>query len=93
MRMLIVWAYPAGEEVDARGRRSSLYVIEHAVRWALELGADFRLGDEELLRKERLGMEAGATDHIVGRTIWQRSFDDALTMGWQLAEGRRRLGR
>jgi class I fructose-bisphosphate aldolase len=37
---LIVWAYPRGEAVDAKGGKESPYAIEYAARVACELGAD-----------------------------------------------------
>jgi fructose-bisphosphate aldolase, class I len=37
---VIVWAYPRGVAVDAKGGRDSLYAIDYAARVALELGAD-----------------------------------------------------
>ncbi len=37
---LIVWAYPRGEAIDARGGRDTLYAIDYAARVAQELGAD-----------------------------------------------------
>ncbi|HEV8189988.1 MAG TPA: hypothetical protein VGP82_00650 [Ktedonobacterales bacterium] len=37
---IIVWAYPRGEAIDAKGGRDSLYAIDYAARVALELGAD-----------------------------------------------------
>ncbi|MFW9835472.1 MAG: class I fructose-bisphosphate aldolase [Candidatus Thorarchaeota archaeon] len=37
---IIVWAYPRGEAVDAKGGRNSLYAIDYAARVADELGAD-----------------------------------------------------
>ena len=37
---IIVWAYPRGEAVDAKGGRDSLYAIDYAARVANELGAD-----------------------------------------------------
>lgn len=36
---LIVWAYPRGEAVDAKGGPDSSYAIESAVRMAVEMGA------------------------------------------------------
>lgn len=48
---LIVWAYPRGEAIDAKGGRDSLYAIDYAARTACELGADLvklnmpKLGD------------------------------------------------
>ncbi len=37
---LIVWAYPRGRDVDAKGGRDSLYMVEYAARVAMEMGAD-----------------------------------------------------
>lgn len=36
----IVWSYPRGEAVDAKGGKESPYAIEYAARVACELGAD-----------------------------------------------------
>jgi len=38
---LIVWSYPRGSAVAARGGRESFYAIDYAARAAAELGADF----------------------------------------------------
>lgn len=37
---LIVWAYPRGEAVEAKGGNSSFYAVDYAARIASELGAD-----------------------------------------------------
>jgi class I fructose-bisphosphate aldolase len=37
---LIMWAYPRGEAVEAKGGRDSLYAVDYAARVACELGAD-----------------------------------------------------
>ena len=36
---LVVWAYPRGEFVDAKGGKESSYMVESAVRMAVEMGA------------------------------------------------------
>ena len=36
----MVWSYPRGEAIDAKGGASSLYAVDYAARVALELGAD-----------------------------------------------------
>jgi class I fructose-bisphosphate aldolase len=36
----IVWAYPRGEAIEAKGGRDSLYAVDYATRVANELGAD-----------------------------------------------------
>ncbi len=37
---LIVWAYPRGPAVDAKGGKDSFYAVDYAARTASELGAD-----------------------------------------------------
>ncbi|MFI5272398.1 MAG: class I fructose-bisphosphate aldolase [Ktedonobacterales bacterium] len=37
---VIVWAYPRGAAIDAKGGRDSLYAVDYATRVASELGAD-----------------------------------------------------
>lgn len=37
---IVMWAYPRGEHVDAKGGRDSIYAIDYAARVAQELGAD-----------------------------------------------------
>lgn len=37
---IIVWSYPRGEAIEAKGGRDSLYAVDYAARVAAELGAD-----------------------------------------------------
>lgn len=37
---LIVWSYPRGVSIDARGGKDSFYAVDYAARTASELGAD-----------------------------------------------------
>ena len=37
---LIVWAYPRGSAIEARGGKDSFYAVDYAARTASELGAD-----------------------------------------------------
>jgi class I fructose-bisphosphate aldolase len=37
---LIVWSYPRGEAIEAKGGQSSFYAIDYAARMAMEMGAD-----------------------------------------------------
>ena len=121
---LIVWAYPRGSAVDAKGGKDSFYAIDYASRTASELGADVvkvnfpnatkrsgvkseydrdfgeqeavnavvrsanrslvllsggeKSGDEGVVEKARMSMEAGATGLIFGRNVWQREHDESL---------------
>jgi fructose-bisphosphate aldolase, class I len=121
---LIVWAYPRGAAIEAKGGKDSFYAVDYAARTASELGADMvkvnfphpekraavpraynadfsadraidavvrsanrtlllvsggeRAGDEAMLEKARLSMEAGATGLIFGRNVWQREHRESL---------------
>lgn len=129
---LIVWAYPRGVAIDAKGGRDSFYAVDYAARTASELGADVvkvnfphpekrtsvpacynsefsagraieavvrsanrtmllvsggeRAGDEAMLEKARLSMEAGATGLIFGRNVWQREHGESLRFIARLQE-------
>jgi len=37
---LVMWAYPRGEAIEAKGGNGSLYAVDYAARVACELGAD-----------------------------------------------------
>ncbi len=121
---LIVWAYPRGSAIEAKGGKDSFYAVDYAARTASELGADVvklnfphpektadvpasytaeyssrqaidavvrsanrslvlisggsKAGDEAMLQKAQLSMEAGATGLIFGRNVWQREHDESL---------------
>jgi class I fructose-bisphosphate aldolase len=135
---LIVWAYPRGAAIEAKGGRDTIYAVDYAARLADELGADVvklnvpkfsdpsnaqtpapyrqlyeqwkeldenaayrlavekvvasagktlvlfsggsKMGDEDLLLKARIVMEAGATGLIFGRNMWQRPFAEGLAI-------------
>ena len=121
---LIVWAYPRGAAITAKGGTDSFYAVDYAARVASELGADMikvnfprpqkrsgvrpeydalfsdeeaigavvrsanrslllvsggeKAGDEAMLTKARLTMEAGGTGLIFGRNVWQRTHLEAM---------------
>ncbi len=126
---VIVWSYPRGEAIEAKGGRDSLYAVDYAARVANELGADIvkvnmpkinpekdalapkpyntlqptreeaarmvvesagktlvlfsggeMLGEGDVVDKARIAMESGATGLIFGRNVWQRPYDEALTL-------------
>lgn len=55
---LIVWSYPRGSAIDAKGGKDSFYAVDYAARTAAELGADIvklnfpKAGAKEGARKE-----------------------------------------
>jgi len=129
---LIIWAYPRGSAMAAKGGLDSLYAVDYAARAAQELGADVvkvnfpqpgrtenvkseyvrqwstqeamrqvvtsagrslvlisggsMTGDDVMLDKARLSMDAGATGVIFGRNVWQRDRAESLRFTAQLRE-------
>jgi class I fructose-bisphosphate aldolase len=37
---LVIWSYPRGRDIEAKGGQSSFYAIDYAARMAMEMGAD-----------------------------------------------------
>jgi len=129
---LIVWAYPRGSAIEAKGGKDSFYAVDYAARVASEVGADVvkvnfphpenrdgvkepyrgdftqqeaidavvrsagrtlllvsggeRSGDEAMLEKAQMSLEAGATGLIFGRNVWQREHDESLRFAARLQE-------
>jgi len=137
---LIVWSYPRGSAIKAKGGQDSLYAVDYAARVACEIGADIvklnvpkaeeaaaaspkpyntltmseldglqkvvksagrtlvlvsggsKLSDEDTVHKARLAMEAGCVGLIFGRNMWQRKWDEALSMASRIHELMQRYG-
>jgi fructose-bisphosphate aldolase, class I len=132
---LVIWSYPRGAAVKAKGGIASLYAIDYAARVACEMGADIvklnepvwnadgaskspkpyntlefsdieglrrvvksagrtlvlvsggsKMGDDATIHKARVAMEAGCVGLIFGRNMWQRNWDDALSMAASMHE-------
>lgn len=49
---VIVWSYPRGREIEAKGGKNSLYAVEYAARVASELGADMIKVNVPSLKKD-----------------------------------------
>jgi fructose-bisphosphate aldolase, class I len=126
---LIIWAYPRGVAMKAKGGIESLYAVDYAARVACEMGCDIvklnepkwdaatadklpkpyntlqftdveglrkvvksagrtlvlvsggsKMGDEDTIHKAHAAMTAGCVGLIFGRNMWQRNWDQALTM-------------
>ncbi len=71
---LIVWSYPRGS------------VVHSASRTPVLLSGGEKGGDEEVLDKARMAMEAGALGVIFGRNVWQRQYDESLRFVSRLRE-------
>jgi len=138
---LIIWAYPRGSAIKAKGGIDSLYAIDYAARVACEMGADIiklnvpewnaasadkmpkpyntlelseekglqkvvksagrslvlvsggsKMGDDDTLHKAQVAMEAGCVGLIFGRNMWQRKWDDGLSMAGRMHDMMKRYG-
>jgi len=61
-------------------------VVRSVVRTPVLLSGGERGGDEEVLDKARMAMEAGALGLIFGRNTWQREHDESLRFIARLRE-------
>jgi len=53
-------------------------VVKSAGRTLVLISGGSKVGDDDLLHRARLAMDAGVTGLIFGRNLWQRKLDDAL---------------
>jgi class I fructose-bisphosphate aldolase len=61
-------------------------VVRSAGRSLVLLSGGERAGDDEMLEKSRMSLEAGATGLIFGRNVWQREHDESLRFVAKLKE-------
>ena len=64
------WTYEQGAE----------RIVRSAGRVPVLVSGGSKMGDDDLIAKARVSMEAGACGLIFGRNMWQRHFDQALEM-------------
>jgi len=87
--------YPVASEKDADSPApySTLHlspddafrkVVQSAGRALVLVSGGEKVGDEDLLKKVRSSMDAGATGIIFGRNLWQRPREEALRMTREL---------
>ena len=55
-------------------------VVASAGRTLVLFSGGSKLGDDDLMNKAKVAMEAGAVGLIFGRNMWQRPFDQAMTI-------------
>ncbi|MEA2143198.1 MAG: fructose-bisphosphate aldolase, class, partial [Solirubrobacteraceae bacterium] len=61
-------------------------VVRSANRSLVLLSGGEKAGDEGVIEKARMSMEAGATGLIFGRNVWQREKDESLRFVDKLKE-------
>ncbi len=55
-------------------------VVESAGKTLVLISGGSKMGDEDLLAKAKMCLDAGVTGLIFGRNMWQRKFEDALAI-------------
>lgn len=61
-------------------------VVESAGKTMVLFSGGSKIGDEDLLEKARICMEAGATGLIFGRNMWQRPYHEGLALTARIKE-------
>jgi class I fructose-bisphosphate aldolase len=61
-------------------------VVKSAGRTLVLISGGSKMGDDDLLHKARLAMDAGVTGLIFGRNLWQRKHEGALAITGRIHE-------
>jgi fructose-bisphosphate aldolase, class I len=61
-------------------------VVRSAGRALVLVSGGSKMGDDDTLRKAHCAMQAGCVGLIFGRNMWQRHWDDALTMAGRIRD-------
>jgi len=77
---------PAAYQREFSPQQAIGSVVRSANRTLLLVSGGERSGDQAMLEKARMSMEAGATGLIFGRNIWQRDHDETLRFVARLKE-------
>lgn len=67
-------------------RRAVEKVVASAGKTLVLFSGGSKISDEDLLRKARISMEAGATGLIFGRNMWQRPYEEGLRITEQVKQ-------
>lgn len=59
-------------------------VVKSAGRSLVLVSGGSKISDEDMLHKARIAMDAGCVGLIFGRNMWQRDWDDALTVAGRM---------
>ncbi|MCK4267776.1 MAG: fructose-bisphosphate aldolase [Actinomycetia bacterium] len=61
-------------------------IVKSAGKTLVIFAGGSKVGDEDLLEKARMSMEAGGAGLIFGRNVWQRQYNDALAITKKIRE-------
>ena len=82
-------AYNAYKDLS---EEDALYmVVQSAGRAGVLISGGSKMGDEDLIHKARLCLEAGVDGLIFGRNMWQRKYEDALKISHEIQDMMRKL--
>ena len=62
------------------------WVVQSAGSTGVLISGGSKIGDEDLLNKAKLCIDAGVDGLIFGRNMWQRNFEDALKITKQIKQ-------
>jgi DhnA family fructose-bisphosphate aldolase class Ia len=83
---LAVEGVPKGCGAEVGEQEAVNAVVRSAARTPVLLSGGEKGGDEEVLDKARMAMEAGALGVIFGRNVWQRRYEESLRFIERLRE-------
>lgn len=72
---IIVWAYPRGTDIEAKGGKDTIYAVDYAARVAQELGADViklnvpRIDADKLLKAPKVYQREWTTESALRQVI------------------------
>jgi len=77
--------YPGGKpteysSIDYTYAGAAERVVRSAGKCLVLFSGGSKLGDDDLMNKVKISMKAGATGLIFGRNMWQRPFEEALSI-------------
>jgi fructose-bisphosphate aldolase, class I len=73
-------------DTDFTEQQAVDHVVHSAGRSLVLLSGGEKAGDDEMLEKSRMSLEAGACGLIFGRNVWQREHDESLRFVAKLKE-------
>jgi class I fructose-bisphosphate aldolase len=73
-------------EIKLEAKEALIKVIQSAGKSMVLLSGGSKVSDEDAIAKARIAFEAGATGLLFGRNMWQRSWEDALSITRKMKE-------
>lgn len=94
---IVVWAYPRGEAIEAKGGKDSVYAIDYAARVAQELGADViklnvpKIDGEKLKQAPKVYQRPWTVESALDEVIQSAGKSLVIFAGGERSEGEQAL--